>query len=362
MQRIERYGVIALVLLLVTIAAVSFWDDGTTSDAAERGGDQRQERLAQNTARTDARTQTPKRRPSRQEAGLPSTGGPQKPAHSASVNPQRGGVASGRQNQRSNQRQKPGSGFRTVEPKVADPVLERPGANEAGRVAVTNDVEFPDLAPDPNRGGGRGAGGVRVPSGGRSAAELAEEGTRSGDRNRAVTTRPNDAQRGGESRPAPRATTYTVRSGDSLSGIASRELGTKDRVGELLALNGISNPDLIFEGQVLKLPTGDAPVGSARPVSSPAPTPAPAGGGTGVYVVKAGEVLGVIAQRELGSAKRYPDIVALNPGMDADRITEGMRLRMPSDWRRGSVVAANTSTRPLRSNRRSTTSTSNKVR
>ena len=32
MQRIERYGVIALVLFLVTIVAVSFWDDGTTLD------------------------------------------------------------------------------------------------------------------------------------------------------------------------------------------------------------------------------------------------------------------------------------------------------------------------------------------
>ena len=37
MQRIERYGVIALVFLLVTVAAVSFWGEGRDDDEAPGG-------------------------------------------------------------------------------------------------------------------------------------------------------------------------------------------------------------------------------------------------------------------------------------------------------------------------------------
>jgi LysM repeat protein len=49
--------------------------------------------------------------------------------------------------------------------------------------------------------------------------------------------------------PAPR--TYQVQPGDTLSGIAAR-FGTT--VQELVELNGIADPSLIFPGQVLTLP------------------------------------------------------------------------------------------------------------
>ncbi|MFE2282613.1 LysM peptidoglycan-binding domain-containing protein [Streptomyces sp. NPDC059443] len=51
--------------------------------------------------------------------------------------------------------------------------------------------------------------------------------------------------------------TYTVRSGDSLSAIARRELGNEGRWRELYAMNkGVigSNPDMIHPGMVLDLP------------------------------------------------------------------------------------------------------------
>ena len=51
--------------------------------------------------------------------------------------------------------------------------------------------------------------------------------------------------------PTPSGKTYTVRSGDTLSGIAAR-YGTT--VAVLCQLNGISNPNYIYVGQVLKLP------------------------------------------------------------------------------------------------------------
>ncbi|MER5773164.1 LysM domain-containing protein [Streptomyces sp. NPDC002039] len=60
-------------------------------------------------------------------------------------------------------------------------------------------------------------------------------------------------------KPAPvaRKRTYTVKSGDSLSAIARRELGNEARWRELYAMNrGVvgSNPDLIHPGTVLTLP------------------------------------------------------------------------------------------------------------
>jgi len=64
----------------------------------------------------------------------------------------------------------------------------------------------------------------------------------------APTTRP-------EPSPAPSATarpqTYKVRSGDTLTAIASR-FGTT--VAKIAALNNITNPSLIRVGRVLRIP------------------------------------------------------------------------------------------------------------
>lgn len=50
--------------------------------------------------------------------------------------------------------------------------------------------------------------------------------------------------------PAPAARTYTVKSGDTLSGIAAKYGTTYQHLADI---NGISNPDLIHPGQVLKI-------------------------------------------------------------------------------------------------------------
>jgi LysM repeat protein len=73
---------------------------------------------------------------------------------------------------------------------------------------------------------------------------------------------------GGASVPVPRAPTqsgsgtptpatagsYTVRSGDTLSAIALRELGRASRYPEIADLNKITNPNRIQPGQVLRIP------------------------------------------------------------------------------------------------------------
>lgn len=73
---------------------------------------------------------------------------------------------------------------------------------------------------------------------------------------------------------------YTVKQGDTLSYIAQVYATT---VGEIVSLNGIANPNLIFPGQELILGGGGAP----------APPPAASSGDS--YVIKPGDTLSWIA-------------------------------------------------------------------
>jgi lysozyme family protein/peptidoglycan hydrolase-like protein with peptidoglycan-binding domain len=89
---------------------------------------------------------------------------------------------------------------------------------------------------------------------------------------------------GGNPTPAPAApATYTVRSGDSLSAIADRLHTT---VAALTSLNGIRNPNLIYPGQVLRVPGSGAPTQAPAPVQAPnrPPTTVPPAPPTGSSV------------------------------------------------------------------------------
>ena len=76
------------------------------------------------------------------------------------------------------------------------------------------------------------------------------------------------------SQPTPSGQTYTVRRGDTLSGIA-RRYGVS--TWALAQANGISNPSSIYVGQVLRIPSG----GSTTPPASPSP---PSGGSSGRWI------------------------------------------------------------------------------
>jgi LysM repeat protein len=88
---------------------------------------------------------------------------------------------------------------------------------------------------------------------------------------------------------------YTVRRGDTLSSIA-RRYGTT--VQAIVQANGIVNPNLIFYGQRLWIPSGTGPG------PGPGPGPAPA-----VYIVRAGDTLYAIARRY---GTTYQALAALN--------------------------------------------------
>lgn len=110
------------------------------------------------------------------------------------------------------------------------------------------------------------------------------------------------------------ATTYTVKSGDTLSAIAER-FGTTMK--KLMRLNNIANSNQIRIGQVLKLS------GEATETAAPAPAPSPA---VRTYTIKSGDSLSGIAQR-FGTTTRK--LMNLNDITDANRIRIGQVIKLP---------------------------------
>ncbi len=122
--------------------------------------------------------------------------------------------------------------------------------------------------------------------------------------------------------PAVATTTYQIQAGDTLS-IVSRKTGFS--LTEILNANpSLTNPNLIFVGQVINLPGSGAslpvptPVASAGNTAAPAPTAAPVAvvapataGAT--YTVAPGNTLSIIA-RQIGSSLR--ELLNLNPQLD----------------------------------------------
>lgn len=116
--------------------------------------------------------------------------------------------------------------------------------------------------------------------------------------------------------------TYTVQSGDTLSGIANK-FGTNYE--SLANLNNISNPNRIYVGQVLKLSANSNTASSAHQATTNA-TPA------GSYSVKAGDSLSAIAARY---GMSYETLARLNNISNPNRIYVGQVLKLSS----GSTVS-----------------------
>jgi LysM repeat protein len=109
--------------------------------------------------------------------------------------------------------------------------------------------------------------------------------------------------------PAP-TTTYTIRSGDSLSAIAAK-FGTT--VQNLVNLNGIADPNKIYAGQVLKI-SGSAPAASVAPKAQPV-----------YHKIVSGDSVSKIAAKY---GTTVQNIVNLNGLKDANKIYAGQTLRV----------------------------------
>jgi LysM repeat protein len=113
------------------------------------------------------------------------------------------------------------------------------------------------------------------------------------------------------------ASSYTVKRGDTLGNIASAG-GTT--IATVLSLNSIKNPNLIRIGQVLAMPGTAEP---AAPAAAPVAVTTPAGGAT-FHDVKAGDTIGRVAAKYAISQAQLIDANGLTGG----RIYVGQRLQL----------------------------------
>jgi nucleoid-associated protein YgaU len=286
MQQIERYGVIALLLLLITVLAVSFWGDGKEKGMWSRffGKDEAVASAELAPAPAELPLEAPERR---QASALP-------------LSPNADPLA----------------------PPIGD--APAPAVPPAGEIAGAFDPNaYPGLTEEELRAVYEQWRDTQAPLG-------------------ALDPLPAPA-------PAPVApppATYVVQSGDTLAGIASKLLGDANRWSEIQALNAGIDPKKLRAGQSLALPAGaaapkqasapSAPKERAKPSEKLAQKPAakPPSGGAGAggrtYVVRAGDALTAIARRELGDASRWREIAALNPKVDPDRLLVGQSLALPA--------------------------------
>ena len=299
MQQIERYGVIALVFLLVTIVAVSFWGDSKSPGFWSR--------LTGRGAKKDvvaAQTQT-----------NPETVAP--PAEPA-----------------------PATGERALatELPLTPTNAPAPAATETTSVAVVPTapsqapmqasapaqtpapMQMSASAPPPAHAPSMASAPVPVfashafaPQTVHASAPVAHAAT---------TTAPSGSS------------TYTVQKGDSLMRIAAKTLGTKERWTEIRDLNHGVDPHALHVGQKLVVPASATKQGAEAKHASPAKKPAvapekPASTATDTYLVKKGDTLKSIAERHLGSRERWKEIAAANPKLDANRLAVGTTIHLP---------------------------------
>ena len=122
-----------------------------------------------------------------------------------------------------------------------------------------------------------------------------------------VSSVPEEQKPSNPSESSTLVTTYTVQSGDTLSEIAAR-YGTT--VNELISLNGISNPNLIYPGEVLRIP------GRVSESSSSSLT---------IYKVQSGDTLSEIAARY---GTTVNELMSLNGISNPNLIYPGEVLRI----------------------------------
>ena len=105
-------------------------------------------------------------------------------------------------------------------------------------------------------------------------------------------------------------TTYIVKSGDTLWGIAERYLGNGSKYSELKNLNGLTY-DTIYPGQTLKISTN----GQSESYTT--------------YTIQKGDTLWSIARRFLSNGSRYNEIMNLN-SLESTTIYPGQVLKIPN--------------------------------
>lgn len=142
---------------------------------------------------------------------------------------------------------------------------------------------------------------------------------------------------GSRSTPTASGTSYEVRSGDTLSGIASRHNTT---VAQIRSANQLRS-DTIRVGQTLVIPNGAESGSSRSPSASASSTPSSSGNGQ-VHTVESGETPTHIARRYGISVSA---LMEANGITDARRIQVGQRLSIPGGTGSSERASSTTATR-----------------
>lgn len=135
---------------------------------------------------------------------------------------------------------------------------------------------------------------------------------------------------------------HVIAEGDTLEVIARDFYDDRTRVKELLAANPrIKSPNQLRIGDELVIPEPTWAGGRGEPVAAagktveiagPASSAAPTRSSERTYVVRSGDTLYGIAQRQCGSGARWKEILTLNKKLlrgDAKRLAPGMKLVLP---------------------------------
>lgn len=128
-----------------------------------------------------------------------------------------------------------------------------------------------------------------------------------------------------DSAPAPipvKEQVYVVKTGDTLSSIAAKYNTTWQKLAEY---NNISNPNVIYTGQKIKIPGAKKKETSTPETPAPA-TPTPTKPKEITYIVKAGDTLSSIAAKY---GVNYKEIAKLNNLTNANLIYGGQKLKIP---------------------------------
>ncbi len=301
MQSIERYGVVALVLLVVTVGAVLIWhrrDKDTLSTEAERSSASHEERAA---TRVAANASTAAENPSAESnrvtlraepsgrplwrakaskepdpdprvGATPESADPA--AMSGSAGPKDGDIAPVKEREPVAE-EAAQSSTRTYVVRASD-TLSEIAERELGTQRRWTEILAlnPGLAPTQLRAGQK----IALPSqleakAGASPAVSSppKETTNTPVSPRAASKKPERSSTSSKekaSTPTRKARTYLVQKGDSLWRIADRALGDGGRWKEIAALNPKVNPDRLAAGQELVLPDGAKPEGPKVVVAS----------------------------------------------------------------------------------------------
>ena len=284
MQQYERFGVLALLLLVVTLVAVALLGEDPRSPEA----------LAEATAAAEAqsrsaRLQTPTPPGERAVPRIPS-GDPRLRSTTPRPAPQA--------QERRSQRLADASAARRPAPQeTAPPPCETPLPESA-----SDEMVLPE-APRAER--------WQAPA----PAPVAVE---------ASMPRPS-APASSEQGPSE-FRSYTVQPGDCLSRILERECGTVRALDRVLALNPSLDPDRIRLGQELRLPIASQSSSSpARAAIARIQDPVV----RDVVRVREGDTLYALLKRERGGAVSLEEVLRSNPGLDPNRLQIGQELLLP---------------------------------